>query len=37
MNIAKFLTQSGDYAYMLMRSHTMGKTLTPKDREHCRT
>ncbi len=33
MNIAKFLTQSGDYAYMLMRSHTMGKTLTPKDRE----
>ncbi|NLA59347.1 MAG: germination protein YpeB [Firmicutes bacterium] len=33
MNIAKFLTQSGDYAYMLMRSHTLGKTLTPKERE----
>jgi|LSQX01.3.fsa_nt_gb spore germination protein len=33
MNVAKFLTQSGDYAYMLMRSHTLGKTLSPKDRE----
>ena len=33
MNVAKFLTQSGDYAYMLMRNHTMGKTLTPKERE----
>ena len=33
MNVAKFLTQSGDYAYMLMRSHTLGKTLSPKDRD----
>ncbi|NLJ25766.1 MAG: germination protein YpeB [Firmicutes bacterium] len=30
---ARFLTQSGDYVYMLMRNHTLGKTLTAKDRE----
>lgn len=33
MRTAKFLTQAGDYAYMLMRNHTLGKTLTAKDRE----
>lgn len=33
MSISKFLTQAGDYAYMLMRNHTLGKPLTPRDRE----
>ena len=33
MRTAKFLTQSGDYAYLLMRNHTLGKTLTAKDKE----
>lgn len=33
MRSAKFLTQAGDYAYMLMRNHTLGKTLTAKDKE----
>ena len=37
MSISKFLTQAGDYAYMLMRNHTLGKPLTSKDREQLTT
>ena len=33
MLTSKFLTQAGDYAYMLMRNHTLGKPMTAKDRE----
>ena len=33
MSVSKFLTQAGDYAYMLMRGHTFGQNLTEKDKE----
>ncbi len=36
MTTSKFLTQAGDYAYMLMRNHTLGKPLTAKDRDQLR-